>query len=87
MGVYPNPFAEFTNFTFDLDETTEVSLVIYDLSGKLIRTLADREFDSGTNQVRWDGNNNFGNPVANGVYFYRLKAGEFVKTDRIIVTR
>ena len=87
LGVYPNPFSEFTNFTFDLDQTTDVRLVIYDLSGKVIRTLADREFDSGTNQVRWDGNNNFGNPVSNGVYFYRLEAGEFVKTNRIIVTR
>ena len=87
LGVYPNPFSEFTNFTFDLDEATDVELVIYDLSGKVIRTLADREFESGTNQVRWDGNNNFGAPVAVGVYFYRLEAGEFVKTNRIIVTR
>ena len=70
-----------------MDETTDVSLVIYDLSGKIIKTLADREFESGTNQVRWDGTNNFGNPVANGVYFYRLKAGDYMKTNRIVLAR
>jgi hypothetical protein len=87
LGVYPNPFSEYTNFTFSLDETTDVRLVIYDLSGKVIKTLADREFEQGTNQVQWNGTNDAGAPVAVGVYFYRMEAGEFVKTDRVVVTK
>jgi flagellar hook assembly protein FlgD len=87
LGVYPNPFSEYTNFTFSLDESTDVRLVIYDLSGKVIKTLADREFEQGTNQVQWNGTNDAGAPVAVGVYFYRMEAGEFVKTDRVVVTK
>jgi len=60
-----------------------VSLKIYNLLGQEIRTLVEREQSPGDYQVIWDGKNNAGQIVSGGIYFYQLKAGNFVMTKKL----
>jgi len=71
---YPNPFNPSTTIVFDVGEgpSRKVSLVIYDVTGARVRTLADGPFRSGRYTRAWDGRNTTGSRVASGVYFYRL---------------
>ncbi|HMB90231.1 MAG TPA: FG-GAP-like repeat-containing protein [Rhodothermales bacterium] len=71
---YPNPFNPSTTFSFTLPRDANVSVRIYDVTGRLIRTLVDnRLYSSGTYQARWDGTSASGTTVASGTYFYSLE--------------
>ena len=73
---HPNPFNPVTRIDYTVDEAGTVHLAIYDISGKLVRTLVNRRMRSGTHSEEWDGRNNGGRAVASGIYFYRLTAGK-----------
>jgi flagellar hook assembly protein FlgD len=65
-----------------------VSLKIYDVAGHLIRVLRNAVVEpAGRHQVNWEGKNNFGQTVAAGVYFYRLEAGSFSATKRMVLMK
>ena len=70
---YPNPFNQGTMIGFTLARSGFVSLNIYDILGRKVRTLVSEHLSSGHNSVLWDGKNNSGNDVASGIYFYRIK--------------
>ena len=71
---YPNPFNPSTTIPFSLGAPTAVTLTIHDLSGRLVRVLAEgRSFPSGHHELRWDGLDAAGEPAPSGVYFYRLE--------------
>jgi hypothetical protein len=72
----PNPFRSKTTIRFDLAEAGPVRLRVYDASGRLLRTLAEGEFPAARHTFVWDGRDNDGRQVANGIYFYRLDTGE-----------
>jgi flagellar hook assembly protein FlgD len=76
----PNPFNPTTTIPFVIDTRQHVSLSIYDISGRLIRTLVDRTMDPGVYAEEWSGRDAKGNAVASGVYFYRLSAGNRILT-------
>ena len=84
---YPNPFNPVTTIRFALPRTEQVTLVVYDIHGREIRTLLDARKPAGRYQIRWDGTNQSGVPVASGVYFYRLQAGRFVAERKMILMR
>ena len=73
-GNYPNPFNPTTTFRFDLKYRERVVLTVYNVAGRKIRTLLDGERDGGSHEVVWDGQNDSGEPVPSGVYYYRLRA-------------
>ncbi|KPL06807.1 hypothetical protein AMJ86_07145, partial [bacterium SM23_57] len=84
LGNYPNPFKSRTMITYTLtDQATErVRIKIYTVSGRLIRTLFDPNHQPiNYREIIWDGQDDDGNPVANGVYFARIRA---VKVDQVI---
>jgi hypothetical protein len=83
---YPNPFNPSTTISFDLVATEQVMLKIYDINGRLVRTLVDGAAAAGTHQVKWDGRDSMGNVVTAGIYMYRLHAGnrDFVKKMMLI---
>ena len=81
---YPNPFNPATTISFSIDEQSDLRLVIYDLLGREVRTLLQKNFLAGSYSVVWEGTDNFGNPVASGHYFYQLKAGEVQFTKRMV---
>jgi len=72
---------------FSLPGRTTVSLDIYDNTGRLIKNLKEGMASAGLNTIRWNGKDSYGNPVASGVYFYRLGAGEKTLTNKMVVIR
>jgi len=84
---YPNPFNPSTTINYAIKETVYVSLSIYDLKGQKIRTLINAFQNSGYKSVIWDGKNDVGKFVSNGLYLYRLSAGNFVQVRKMIVLK
>lgn len=89
---YPNPFNPETWIPYQLAEAAEVTLRLYTANGTLIRTLALGHQPIGMYHDRnhaayWDGRNEFGEPVASGVYFYSLTAGNFTATRKMLVRK
>jgi hypothetical protein len=83
----PNPFNPATEIRFDLARDGAVALVVYDVSGRAVRTLARGAYPRGEHVVRWDGRDDRGVPVSTGVYFYRLDAGRFSATRKTILLK
>ena len=69
------------------DREQHVSLSIYDLSGRVVTTLVDRRMSVGGHAEEWDARDNSGNPVATGVYFYRLTAGSRTLTRKAVLLK
>ncbi len=86
--AYPNPFNPVTSIRIDLAEPTVINLRIFDLRGQLIRSLvSDRNLAAGTHTQIWRGDDDRGQTVGAGVYFYRLEAGNFQATKRITMIK
>ena len=85
---YPNPFNPSTNIVYHLPERAEVTLHIYNVAGQLVRTLVSgTEQSAGIYQVTWDGRDAGGRPVASGLYLYRIQAGDFQETRRMMLVK
>jgi hypothetical protein len=85
---YPNPFNPLTVIPFELPTQTRASLHIYDVSGRLVRTLLPGVLKKqGRHSVTWNGSNNSGQEVAAGIYYYKLTAGTFTTTRRMSLVR
>jgi hypothetical protein len=85
---YPNPFNPSTSIRFSLPVEEKISLVVYDMVGREVKTLiANQETAKGSYQVEWDGTNNAGNGVASGSYVYTLKFGNFSKSQKMMLVR
>ncbi len=84
---YPNPFNPATTIRFSLTEPAAVSLRIYDAAGRLVRALAEEPLSAGTYARVWDGTDSRGAAVSSGVYLYRLDAGSFSRTRKMILIR
>jgi len=83
----PNPFQSATRIAFDLPEAARVELRIFDVSGRVQRILSDQTWAAGAHVLSWDGRDNAGRELAAGIYFYQLKAGDFVATKRMFLSR
>ncbi len=89
---YPNPFNPETKIVYALNSAAKISIEIYDILGRKVRTLVNEEKDTGAYTVSWNGKNGFGHNVASGVYFYKLEALAnntklFSETKRMILLR
>ncbi len=85
---YPNPFNPTTTIKYQLPQTSDVKLVIYNVLGQKVRTLIHRRVEAGYHSVIWDARNNSGLQVATGLYIYRFKAGdEYVKTMKMLLMK
>jgi hypothetical protein len=85
---FPNPFNPSTTIRFALPRDADVTLKVYDVAGRLVRTLLEREpRDAGVHDALWDGNDTGGNPVSSGVYFYRLTAGTETLTRKAVLLK
>ena len=92
LANYPNPFNPETWIPYQLAEPAEVTLSIYAADGKLVRTLALGQMPAGMYETQaraayWDGKNAQGEPVASGVYFYTLQAGDFTATKKMVIRK
>jgi parallel beta-helix repeat protein len=83
----PNPFNPTTVIQFDLAKQSLVSLRIYDVRGRLVRTLIEKIMPQARHRMTWDGADNHGARVATGVYFLRLSAGDVVQTRKMVLIK
>ena len=84
---YPNPFNPETTIRFDLPEALHVSLVIYDITGREIAKLVDKNKPIGYHSIIWDGQDKHGNQVSSGVYLYRIQVGNYIQTKKMVLLR
>ena len=89
---YPNPFNPETWIPYQLAKDAEGTLTIYAIDGYIVRRFALGHQPAGLYESRsraayWDGRNEFGEPVASGVYFYTLTAGDFAATRRMLILK
>ena len=92
LANYPNPFNPETWIPYQLDKPAEVTISIYAVDGQVVRRLALGHQPAGMYQNRsraayWDGRNALGEPVASGVYFYTLTAGDFAATRKMLIRK
>jgi hypothetical protein len=84
---HPNPFNPTTNITFDLVESSFVSLIIYDIVGNQIRTMVYENMEPGVKKITWNALDDAGNPVSSGLYFYTINAGQDAQTKKMMLLR
>jgi flagellar hook assembly protein FlgD len=91
---YPNPFSANgafgnpeTTFEYHLPHAAQVVVTIFNLQGQKVATLAQGARTAGLHQVRWNGRDGAGQPVASGVYFYQLQADDFVAVKKGLLLR
>lgn len=79
---YPNPFNPSTKIKFDIPKSSLVKLAVYDVLGKEIAVLLDRQLSPGTYEAEWDGSN-----YTSGIYYYRLTAGDYSEAKKMILLK
>lgn len=84
---YPNPFNPITNLKYDLPENSYVSITIYDMLGNVVNDLINKNQNFGSKSVQWNSTNNQGEPVSAGVYLYKIQAGDFSQTKKMILLK
>jgi hypothetical protein len=84
--AYPNPFNPYTNLSFILPEAISYSLSVYNVAGQLVRSYEGLG-QVGMNMITWDGKDNSGVSVASGVYFYKLTAGKYSATEKMVMMK
>jgi PKD repeat protein len=85
---YPNPSGSRFTISYQLAARSRVSMKIFDVSGRLVRTLVDEEEEEvGEYQVHWDGTDSSARPLANGVYFCKFWSGDFTATRKLVILR
>jgi len=86
-GNYPNPFREQTTIAFRVAEPTPVHIAVYDALGREVATLVNEEMAPSTYEVTWDGSSQSGASLSSGVYFYRIEAGTFAATRKLVMVK
>ena len=86
---YPNPFNPSTTIQYTIPAyiTEHVSIKVYDLRGAFIKTLVDQIAEPGVHSVIWDGTDKSGNKASSGIYIYRLQAGDFTQSNKMLLVR
>ncbi|MEC9274162.1 MAG: CotH kinase family protein, partial [Candidatus Neomarinimicrobiota bacterium] len=85
--AYPNPFNPVTTLWYELPENTMVTITIYDMLGKKVKTLINETQDAGYQSIIWDATNNDGIPVSAGIYLYQIQAAEYSGTKKMVLLK
>jgi hypothetical protein len=84
---FPNPFNPTTRIEFELSYAMDVSVNIYDVTGRFVARVTSGAFDRGPHQLEWDGTDHTGRPVSSGIYFYKLTAGDQIVTKKMTLLK
>jgi len=86
--IVPNPFNPATTISFDLPERAALSLFVYDVNGRLVRTLADHlAYEAGSHDLTWDGRDDRGVSLSSGVYHVRMAGPRFFETRKVVMVK
>ena len=83
----PNPFNSQTRINYQLAKPSNVSLKIYNITGQLVKTLVNDNQTPGYYSANWDGKDGNGTKAASGIYIYRLQAGDYVNTRKMVIIK
>ena len=84
---YPNPFNPITTLSYDLPEDAMVNTTIYDMMGKHVKTLINNTQNAGNKSIKWNATNDDGAPVSAGLYLYRIQAGDFRQSKKMVLLK
>jgi hypothetical protein len=84
---YPNPFNPITTIEFALPRSGHVRISIYNTLGRQVRVLVNEPLPAGEYRITWNGRDFRGNQVASGIYLYRLEAGDFIVTKKMVLLK
>ena len=84
---YPNPFNPVTTLRYDLPEDALVNITIYDIMGRIVRTLINSQQNAGFKSIQWNATNDAGSPLSAGLYLYKIQADNFVKTRKMVLLK
>ena len=84
---YPNPFNPTTRINFAIPQNSFVTIKVYDMLGREVKTLINQQMVSGNHSIDWNADNNLGIKVATGMYIYRITAGNFVSTKKMVLIK
>ena len=86
-NAYPNPFNPITSLSYDLPEEGLVNITIYDMMGRVVKTLVNGSQTAGFKSVQWNATNDRNEPVSAGLYLYTIQAGEFRQTKKMVLLK
>ncbi|MFA5034010.1 MAG: T9SS type A sorting domain-containing protein [bacterium] len=87
IQILPNPLRNSTTIGYSISENTNVSISIYDISGKLIKVLLDKNVEPGNYTMRWDVNNGLDRKLSSGIYFIKFVAGNYKTTKKLTLIK
>lgn len=86
-GNFPNPFNPETTVSFSIKQDSKVSIDIYNILGQKVKTLVSENLRAGNHAYKWNGKDDNGNSVSSGIYFYRMNAGSFSSTAKMVLMK
>ncbi|MFL2994660.1 MAG: T9SS type A sorting domain-containing protein [Candidatus Neomarinimicrobiota bacterium] len=84
---YPNPFNPTTKITYDIPEISNVTINIYDVIGRNIKSFIEVSQVPGTYSIHWDATNHLGDEVSAGMYIYTISAGDFMQSRKMVLLK
>ena len=81
---YPNPFNPLTTISYDLPIDSDINLIIFDINGRIVKSLYIGYQVAGSRSIIWDATNNLGDPVSSGMYLYSIQSEEFNQTKKML---
>jgi len=84
---YPNPFNPVTTLRYDIPENSHVTVTIYDMLGREVKTLINHTQDAGYRSIIWNATNDYDKPVSAGIYLYQIQAGEYISTKKMVLLK
>ena len=84
---YPNPFNPSTTISFSNPEESSIEIIVYNSKGQKIKTLVNGVLSTGEHTVIWNGTDNRNTAVASGIYFYKMKAGNYTSIKKMILLK
>ena len=87
LANYPNPFNPATTIRYVLPEQAEVHITVYNMLGQQVRALVNQQDSPGEHEVVWDGCDDSGHPVSSGLYLYRMTAGDFTQSRKMLLLK
>ena len=84
---YPNPFNPVTTLSYDLPEDALVNITIYDMIGRIVKTIINGQQTAGYKFIQWNATNDYGKPVSAGIYLYTIQTGEFRQTKKMVLLK
>ena len=87
QNSFPNPFNPVTTLRYDLPEDALVNITIYDMVGRVVKTLMNDQQTAGYKSTQWNATNDAGSPVSAGIYLYMIQAGDFRQTKKMVLLK